>query len=151
MAFYCADSFTPDTSVGYLLKVTNQMAATGLEPVFAHEGMSAVQWQVLLALIFDKAATAAELARHLNHDKGAMTRVIDQMETSGWLTRERDPDDRRHIRLALTPEGRAAAHRCRDQVLTCWNDWLADWPRDEVARLVAGLQKLRATLSAVAA
>lgn len=151
MAFYQPESFSPDISVGYLLRVTNQMAAGALEHVFVEEGMSGVQWQVLLALSFDKAETCADLARHLNHDKGAMTRLIDQMEEKGWVTRTRDTDDRRVVRLALTDSGRAAARRSRDRVLDCWNTWLDDWSHDEINGLIAGLTKLRATLDEVTA
>ena len=151
MAHYQPDSFTPDISVGYLLRVTNQMAAGALEHVFAEEGMSGVQWQVLLALNFAKAETCAELGRYLNHDKGAMTRLLDQMEAKGWLTRLRDADGRRLVRLALTDSGRDAARRSRDRVLACWNEWLKDWSHEEVIGLIAALTKLRGTLDRVTA
>jgi DNA-binding MarR family transcriptional regulator len=149
MSFYRAETFVPDVSVGYLLRVTNQMAVAGLDHVFADEGVTAVQWQALLALNFGAAATCVELARHLNYDKGAMTRLVDHMEASGWVTRRRNPDDRRVIQLALTDEGRAAARRCKERVLGCWNTWLADWSHAEIEGLIAGLQKLRGTLAEV--
>jgi DNA-binding MarR family transcriptional regulator len=147
MAFYESASFVPDISVGYLLRVTHQLSVAGLDHVFADEGMTAVQWQALLALNFGAASTCVELARHLSYDKGAMTRLVDQMEASGWIARQRDADDRRVIRLEMTEEGQAAARRCKERVLECWNSWLADWSHEEIAGLVAVLQKLRATLS----
>ncbi|MDE0877874.1 MAG: MarR family transcriptional regulator [Sphingomonas bacterium] len=151
MSFYESSTFEPNVSVGYLLRVTNQMAGAGLEHVFADEGMSGIQWQVMLALQFGAASNCAELARHLNHDKGAMTRLVDQIAAHGWITRERDADDRRHVRLALTDSGRDVALHAKDRVLSCWNSWLGDWSHEEIAGLIAGLQKLRTTLSAVVA
>ena len=146
MPFYDSASFHPDISIGYLLKVTNQRAVAGLDHVFAAEGLTGVQWQALLAIHFGWADTGAALARHLGHDKGAMTRLLDQMEAHGWLTRTRDADDRRCINLALTERGRGVAYRCRDHVVTCWNAWLVDWESDDIDGLIAVLQKLRATL-----
>ncbi len=151
MAFYESDTFVPDISVGYLLRATHQISVAGLDHVFADEGMTAVQWQALLALNFGAASTCVELARHLNYDKGAMTRLVDQMEASGWIGRQRDPQDRRVIRLELTAEGQAAARRCKERVLACWNEWLADWSHEEIAGLIATLQRLRSTLAAAAA
>jgi DNA-binding MarR family transcriptional regulator len=147
MAYYKPDTFIPDISVGYLLRAAHQLSVAGLDHVFADEGMTAVQWQALLALNFGAASTCVELARHLNYDKGAMTRLVDQMETSGWINRERDPQDRRVVRLELTAEGRAVARRCKERVLACWNTWLAHWSHEEIAGLIASLQKLRTTLA----
>ena len=147
MAFYESDTFVPDISVGYLVRVAHQLSVAGLDHVFADEGMTAVQWQALLALNFGAASTCVELARHLNYDKGAMTRLVDQMEASGWIERQRDPQDRRVIRLEMTAEGQAAARRCKERVLECWNTWLADWSNEEISGLIASLQKLRTTLA----
>lgn len=147
MAYYRSDTFVPDISVGYLIRAAHQLTVAGLDHVFAEEGMTAVQWQALLALNFGTASTCVELARHLNYDKGAMTRLVDQMEANGWVNRQRDPQDRRVIRLEMTADGQAAARRCKERVLGCWNTWLASWSHEEIDGLIAGLQKLRATLA----
>lgn len=147
MGFYVESDFNPDQSIGYLVRRVNQLAAAESEPVFAAEGLTGTQWSALVSIWFGRGATAAELARDLGHDKGAMTRLIDAIEERGWVVRERAPDDRRCINLALTDEGVAVALRCKRRLIARWNDWLGDWREEDIRMLIALLAKLLATLS----
>lgn len=151
MRFYDESDFEPDRSIGYLVRRAQQLGAAGVEPAFAAEGMTGTQWQALVSIWFGRGATAAELARDLGHDKGAMTRLVDQLAERGWITRERTAGDRRCINLVLTEEGTAVALRCKRRVIACWNAWLADWREEEVEGLIGLLQKLRGTLAAAEA
>ena len=108
--------------------------------------MTHAQWSVLVSLHFERGRTCAELARDQAHDKGAMTRLIDQMEEKGWVTRERATDDRRHVILALTEKGEAVAQRTRDRVAACWNGWLAGWEPGKVRQFLGDLRELRTTI-----
>ena len=139
-------NFVPDSSPGYLVRVINQMSMAGLEQALAGEGITATQWMAMVSLHFHFADTCAELARSLSHDKGAMTRLIDTLEERGWVERMRAADDRRVIRLALTPEGYDVAMRGRRKVIAAWNHWLADWSDEDVTGLVATLQRLRISM-----
>jgi DNA-binding MarR family transcriptional regulator len=149
MSFYSSADFYPDRSIGYLVRRAHQIGQGRLEPVFAAAGMTGTQWSMLVSIYVGRATRCAELARDLAHDKGATTRLIDQLEEKGWVTRERDDDDRRLVNLSLTPSGEAAAMACREQVIGCWNEWLADWDHAEVATLIELLAKLRTTLDKV--
>ena len=146
MGFYSDADFQPDISVGYLCKRVHQLAQAGLEPLFAREGLTNIQWHALISIWFGRGATSAALARELSYDKGATTRLIDQLEARGWVQRVREHDDRRLVALKLTPTGAAMARRCRHLVFEAWNDWLRDWPDDDIADTIATLQRLRGTL-----
>ncbi|RZM07869.1 MAG: MarR family transcriptional regulator [Sphingomonas sp.] len=146
MSFYAESTFEPDRSIGYLVRRIHQSGAAAIEPLFAAEGLTGTQWQALVSIWFGRGATAAELARDLGHDKGAMTRLVDQLEERGWIERTRAAGDRRCIMLKLTEEGAAVALRCKRRVLECWNGWLADWPAEDAETLIALLQKLRGTI-----
>jgi DNA-binding MarR family transcriptional regulator len=50
----------------------------------------------------------AELVGALGRDKAQVTRLIAGLRERGFLTTEVDEQDRRAVRLALTPQGRAA-------------------------------------------
>ncbi len=151
MGFYADSEFAPDVSIGYLVRRAHQLGGAALEPVFAAEGLTGIQWQALVSIWFGRGATAAELARDLGHDKGAMTRLVDTLEARGWITRQRTTEDRRCIQLALTEDGAAIALRCKRRIVACWNDWLADWPESDVTTLIVLLRKLRGTLAAIEA
>ena len=146
MGFYSEADFQPDCSVGYLAKRVHQLALGGLEPVLADEGLSYIQWHALVSIFYDRGATPAELARDLAYDKGATTRLLDALEARGWVERKRGRDDRRQVRLKLTPDGETMARRGRDRVIAAWNGWLADWPAADITASVAMLQRLRGTL-----
>lgn len=147
MGFYSATDFEPDSSVGYLARRIHLLAQAGLEPVFAAEGLTNIQWHALISIYFAKGVTPAGLARDLAYDKGATTRLLDALEARGWVTRERPRDDRRSVRLGLTREGEAVARHVRLKLIDVWNGWLADWPHDDVAAAIAMLQRVRDTLA----
>lgn len=151
MAFYTESNFFPDQSVGYLIKRNFRFCGEALTPAFAAEGITFTQWQALISIYFGRATNGAELAQDLAHDKGATTRLIDVLEEKGWVTRQRDTDDRRCVNLSLTAAGNEMAKRARLRVIACWNDWLADWDPADVTTLVALLQRLEATLAKAAA
>ncbi len=151
MLFYDADNFNPDHSIGYLVRRAHQLGVAALDGVFAEYGLTGTQWSTLIMLLAGKCETCVALARDLAHDKGAMTRLIDQLDERGLVVRERISDDRRQVRVSLTPAGVDLAERSRRAVLARWNDWLADWPRQDVDTLVALLRRLDATLEAAEA
>ncbi|WP_433910983.1 MarR family winged helix-turn-helix transcriptional regulator [Sphingomonas yabuuchiae] len=144
------DPFDPERSVGYLTKRVFQLARIGLEPVFADEEVTHVQWSALMALQYGVGGTAAELARHLCHDTGATTRIVDMLEERGLIKRCRCTEDRRVVRLSLTEAGHAISDRCKAKVFAQWNEWLADWSPQEIERFVGDLLRLRNKLETVA-
>lgn len=148
MSFYSGNNFFPESSIGYLLRVCHQHSVAALDRAIAEEGITAVQWSALITLHFTQAATCASLARDLAHDKGAMTRMIDALESKGLVARRRDDDDRRVVNLTLTDAGEAMTMRCRAHAIALWNGLLADWEEPEIATLIAGLARLRTTLEA---
>ena len=139
-------TFYPDVSPGYLVRLIHQMSVAAIDKALAEDGLTATQWMTLVSLYFDHADTCIGLARGLGHDKGAMTRMIDQLEANGWVLRHRDPDDRRIVRLTLTESGRETAVAAKQKVIACWNGFLADWSEKEVGDLIATLQRLRRTM-----
>ncbi len=47
--------------------------------------------------------TISQLAAGMGVSQGWASRVVDEMERAGYLERERDPDDRRVVRVRLVP------------------------------------------------
>jgi len=143
MAHQDTAHFDPERSVGYLTKRVFQLARIGMEPIFQDEEVTHVQWSALMTLLCGFGETAAEMSRHLCHDTGATTRIIDTLEERGLIARRRCTSDRRVVRLALTEAGRIVAERCKGKVVTLWNEWMADWSQEDADQLVALLLRLR--------
>lgn len=58
-----------------------------------------------------EAMSQQDLADRLGLEKSTVSRLAAGLEARGWLTRERDPANRRFYRLRLTAAGADAAHR----------------------------------------
>ncbi len=50
-----------------------------------------------------------ELGNVLQLEKSTVSRLVNQLEGKGWVERNRDPDDRRAVRLRLTGQGQRVA------------------------------------------
>lgn len=70
-------------------------------------GLNKGEFKVLLRLRQspDGRMTAGALADRLSLSSGAMTNRLDRLEEDGYVIRERDPDDRRSVQVAITPAG----------------------------------------------
>lgn len=62
-----------------------------------------------LKKLADGVASATELARIAEVNPGAMTRLLDRLESRGLVARAPDPADRRALRIELTEDGRRIA------------------------------------------
>jgi DNA-binding MarR family transcriptional regulator len=99
-------------SVGYLIaRVRSTMLNMVNQRTVAELGVTSQQASVLFMVASGKCVLAAELAREYGIDASAVTRLVDRLEKRGLLQRVRSSEDRRAVRLALTPEGLAIAVR----------------------------------------
>jgi DNA-binding MarR family transcriptional regulator len=105
-------------------------------------GLTAVQWAPLMIISRGGAATAANLARELNTDTGAMTRMLDRLEAKGLLCRTRSSSDRRVVELTLTDSGRAATERIPYNLSRAYNAQLAGFTAAEFVVLKDLLRRL---------
>lgn len=101
--------FTPDQSVGYLMRKVMSSLRSQVDARLCSCDMTYVQWLPLYKLMLHEGTTTASLARDLEIDPGAMTRSVDRLVAKGLVRRERSQEDRRVVHLVLTEEGRRAA------------------------------------------
>ncbi|MFI5967566.1 MarR family winged helix-turn-helix transcriptional regulator [Streptomyces asoensis] len=78
-----------------------------------------------------------ELAQRLGVEASHVTRTVQQLQKSGYVTRVPDPDDGRAQRIELTGAGRAAVDRIRDAGARGMQLALADWSPQELGQLAA--------------
>src|SRR3954451_3453752 len=75
--------------------------------------------------------TAGELAAETGLTSGAVTGVIDRLERAGFARRVADPDDRRRVKVEVTPKFYARADKI-------WGPLAADWESRLADRFTAG-------------
>ena len=71
----------------------------------------------IIARCKDEGISVKELARIANITPGAITQFMDVLITKDLVRREEDPDDRRVIRLKLTPTARSQMEKFRKDFL----------------------------------
>jgi len=101
-------AFRIDEFLPYLLS----RAAEAESLRFAHaykdqHGLLRADWRTLFHLGTGGELAARDIVARTGEDKTQVSRAVARLEARGYLTRRRDPEDRRRERLALTPEGRA--------------------------------------------
>ncbi|HEX7339407.1 MAG TPA: MarR family transcriptional regulator [Rhodanobacteraceae bacterium] len=117
-----ANCSQPPESLGILLSLVKSELVRALEQELAISGVGLRfnQVQALKRLQVQGPQGAGELARSMGYDNGAMTRLLDQLEEKGYLKRKPDPQDRRALRIELTPRGKSQARQiagCSERVL----------------------------------
>lgn len=83
-----------------------------------------------------------ELAARLDVEASHVTRQVQQLERSGYVTRVSDPGDRRAQRIRLTPMGGQAIDRIRRAGAAGMHMALADWSPNQIHRLSTLFQRM---------
>lgn len=125
------------------------LAERAIEAVFAAHGLSIGEFDVLAAL--RRAGEPYEmnptvLARLLMLSPAGMTSRIDRLERAGHVARRADPSDRRAVRIALTPAGRALVDAAVDDHVRNEEALLAPLTPRERQALDGAIRKLLAHL-----
>lgn len=109
-------------------------------------GVSVSQCHLILELASRPESTVSELADSLALDKSTLSRLIESLRKAGWAVAERDPQDRRNLRVRLSREGQEMARRIDE---LCDREYGALFsglsPREEEA-VVEGTRLLAALL-----
>lgn len=140
--YYSLDNYGVRNSVGYLVKRAHGLCLDMLEPNLARQGLTFLQFAILMSLRDNIAINAKDICITLRHDSGALTRVIDQLETRGLVERRRSAEDRRSIALHLTAQGHAALQSVLPLVVGAVNEAVQDFSRAEMDELLRLLNKL---------
>jgi DNA-binding MarR family transcriptional regulator len=100
-------------NTGYLLAKASQRWNELLHEEFVSAGYPEVRpayGSILLPLFEEDGLRMGELAARARLAKQTMTTLVRLMERNGLVRRERDPADRRAVRVHLTPRARAFEH-----------------------------------------
>lgn len=144
--YYHADTYTTRKSVGYLVKRAHGLSLDMLEPGLAEQGLTFMQYAILMSLRDGLALNAKDICVTLRHDSGALTRVIDQLEARGLIERKRSAEDRRAVELHLTAAGHATLKQVVPEVVKRINHALRGFSHGEVDELLRLLDKLIVSL-----
>ena len=90
---------------GFLLRRAHQISAAVFEDACRDLSLTPAQFGVLTVLQAHPGLGQSSLARALGFDKVTVLRVLRGLQARGLVTRGPAEDNRRNVRVALTPEG----------------------------------------------
>lgn len=77
------------------------------KPLFEGLGLTYPQYVALVALNEEDYQTVSQLGQKLFLESSTLTPLLKRLEAMGHVTRRRDSEDERQVRISLTPSGRS--------------------------------------------
>jgi DNA-binding MarR family transcriptional regulator len=100
-----------DDFLCFAIYSTNLAVNRVYKPLLDELRLTYPQYIVLIALYDEDDQTVGGLGDKLFLDSSTLTPLLKRMEAVGHLTRQRDPEDERQVRVRLTPQGRKVRER----------------------------------------
>jgi DNA-binding MarR family transcriptional regulator len=139
---YNLKNYTPQESIGYLLKRVGALLTMSMDRGLAQFDMTHAQLGIFLKLLHGNCNTAADLARESMTDTGAMTRTLDRLEEKGFIQRTRSSEDRRVVQVELTPKGKQLADQMTQVAIDMLNHHLRGFSASEVTQFKDFLRRM---------
>jgi DNA-binding MarR family transcriptional regulator len=135
-------------SIGFLISDVSRLLRRRFDERARTLGATRTQWKALLHVSRNEGLNQGALAELLEVEPITLTRMVDRLEEAGLIERRRDPADRRAWRLHLTDKARPVIDRMHVVAGELADQALADIDADELSRLTATLERIRANLHA---
>src|SRR3954452_22832680 len=112
-----------ETTICRLLYLTHRTVHDELDRRLGEHGASLWNWVLLKEAAHADGASQRELAHHMGIEPPTLVRQLDKLTEDGLVERRPDPDDRRVVRVVVTPAGlarlrelHAVVHELDDEV-----------------------------------
>jgi len=133
----------PLRSFGFLLKDVSRLYVQRFEERAAALGLTLPQCKALVHLAQREGISQAQLCESADIDPMTLVRILDRMESDGWLERRSDPADRRARRLYLKAKGKPLVNDIWHLVDLTRGEAFAGIPKQETEHLIALLETVR--------
>jgi MarR family transcriptional regulator for hemolysin len=131
---------------GFLLNDVARLLRTVYDRRIRELGLTRAQWWVLTHLFRADGITQTELAEVLEIEKPTLGRLLDRLESKGWVRRTHDERDRRIWRVRLTKEVEPALRTMRRIAAELRRDALSGLSAAERERFVDSLLSIKSNL-----
>ncbi len=101
-----------DDQLCFALYAANMAMQRTYKPMLDQLGLTYPQYLALHVLWEEDARTIGAIAHRLGLESSTVTPLIKRLEAGGFVTRERDAQDERQVRVTLTPAGLDLRDRC---------------------------------------
>ena len=91
-----------EQSLGFMLSDVSRLLRRDFDRRVRELALTQAQWRAIAQLSREDGIRQTTLAERLEVQPITLARLIDRMQSAGWVSREPDPDDRRATLLFLT-------------------------------------------------
>lgn len=102
--------------------------------------LTPMQYHILVFLYGMEPLSMSELAGKMNISRQQLTPLTDKLEESGYIKRVHDPEDRRSVKISVTPTGTAYLEQHRRETLELIIKRFQQLSPDEVEELHSAVQ-----------
>ena len=121
--------------INFLLTVSQHAVFQNLHERLDPFGITPGQYAVLYCLWNKGEITPKEISQSIFLEMSTVSGVLDRMQKKGLIQRVVDPNDRRSVRVAATPEGMALREGVMEAVAAMNTDVLGEFTPEEVQLL----------------
>ena len=141
---YSAQQFLLDNQLCFALYSASLAMTKAYKPHLDAVGLTYPQYLVLLVLWEQDDQTVSEIGDRLYLDSGTLTPLLKRLEASGYIQRQRDPEDERRVRIVLTTTGKQLKRKVQAVPQTLFE--ATQCSRKETAAFTETLKALRHNL-----
>jgi len=136
---------------GFMLNDISRMMRSRFDNQARKWGLNRSQWRVLVYLARSEGINQSGLAETIEVDRMTIGRMLDRLESSGWIERRPDVSDRRVHRLYLTRKARplldkmiVVANEVQEEAMAGLNGADRERLRDLLSVILGNLTALQA-------
>src|ERR1700678_2572701 len=141
----------PSRSFGFLLKDASRLYVQRFEQRAGGLGLTLPQCKALVHLAQREGISQSQLAEATDLEPMTLVRILDRMESDGWLERRSDPADRRARRLYLKAKGKPLVNDIWHLVDLTRGEAFAGIPRKHADLLIELLEKVQSNFASLEA
>ena len=140
-----------NSNIGFLIHDVARLMRTMHDRRMAPLGLTRSQWWVINHLYFHEGISQTELAGLLDIEKATLGRLLDRMETKGWVRRQQDENDKRTKRVFVGEKALEKLQVMRDLAAMTRDESMRSLSAEERDTLRVTLQRMRDDLSEITA
>jgi DNA-binding MarR family transcriptional regulator len=133
----------PIRSFGFLVKDVSRLYVQRFEQRAAVYGLTLPQCRALVHLATREGISQVQLSELADIEPMSLVRILDRMESEGWVERRNDPADRRARRLYLKAKAKPLVDDIWQLVESTRREAFAGIPKKNSDLLIAMLEKVQ--------
>jgi DNA-binding MarR family transcriptional regulator len=138
--------FDSDRKLGFLINDLARLLRRNFDRRLQSLGLTQAQWRAIAHLARNEGMTQAALAEILEVQAITLTRLIDRMQSAGWVERRSHPSDRRAVQLYLTGKCQPILAEMQSRASETLAEALAGIATGAEQQVVEALQRMKTNL-----